>query len=281
MLCRISNAPRIASSVATAAVAACLPLFVQRRHIASPSRVLMKDVRRHDFGDSRRLSFEERSDKRAGKSKDQKVAREQLLAEAEQFAESEFPEDLERVFEKVQERSNMLSLRILNIVKCIECLEMELPSGAPKTARKPLLLQIANVVKTKPNELEVTPTVSSMASSVLTRISRFDGSLLVSKEQNKIRVVVPPMTTARRDKAASDIRGLLVDFKQKVKIARQNASRVLSSIGVDDAALRTLNDLLDSKVTEFVEDKSAEIENVAAEVVSMGVDEADDQGAAS
>ncbi|CUI14848.1 Hypothetical protein, putative [Bodo saltans] len=268
MLCRIMKAhPR---SIAATTVCALLPaLLIQRQHFVSQTQVLWKDVKRHDYGDSRRLSFDERSDRRAGKSKDQKAAKEQLLIEAEQYAESEFPEDLERVYEKVQERASMLSLRILNIAKCIECLEMELPPGAPKTARKPLLLQVANVVKTKPNELEVTPTVTSMESTLLTRISRFDGSLLVSKEQNKIRVVVPPMTTARRDKAASDIRGLLVDFKQKVKVTRQGASKVLTSIGIDDATLRTLNDTLDSRVTEFVEDKSAEIENVAAEVVSM------------
>lgn len=282
MLWRRLARPSPLQAAAFASIVLPTPTGAVQRRQFSQSAIHLKDVRRHDFGESRRLSFDERSDRRAGKSKDQKIAKEQLLVEAEQFVESEFPEDLERVYEKVNERCNMLSLRILNITKCIECLEMDLPGGAPKNARKPLLLQVANVVKTKPNELEITPTSgSSMSSALLTRVSRFDPSLQVSKDQNKIRVVVPPMTTARRDKAAADIRALIVDFKQRVKIARQGASKVLGSIGVDDATLRMLNESLDAKVAEFVEDKAADIENVANEVVSMGVDEADDQGSQS
>lgn len=241
-----------------------------------PTAPLLKDVKRSDFGESRRLSFDERAERRVPKTKEQKLAKEQLMLEAEQYVNSEFPDELEALFEKARAKSMILSLRILNIAKCIESLDVDAPGTSGPHAKKLLLLQLAQVVKTKPNELELTPLMSSNASAVLNRVSRFDASLQVSKENAKIRVVIPPTTTARRDKAASDIRGLVVELKNKAKLARQNATKVLGSIGIDESTLREHAQTLDTKVHEFLEEKALELEMVAEEVMTMGVDEADD-----
>mmetsp|Transcript_23596 Transcript_23596/g.27320 ORF Transcript_23596/g.27320 Transcript_23596/m.27320 type:complete len:301 (+) Transcript_23596:58-960(+) len=241
-------------------------------------RVLLKDVKRSDYGESRRLSFDERAERRTPKSREQKQAREQLMLEAEQYVDSEFPDELERLFEKTKERCNMISLRILNIAKCIECLEVDAPGTSGPNAKKILLLQAAQVVKTKANELEVSPTITSMASAVLNRISRFDASLQVTREQNKIRVIIPPMTTARRDKAAADIRAAVTDLKHKSKVARQNATKVLQGLDIEEGLVRQHGETLDSKVHDFIEEKTMELEMMAEEVMNMGVDESDSTG---
>lgn len=245
-------------------------MLCARSFVLAPTMIVRKDVRRRDGGESRRLSFDERAERRTPKTREQKQAREAIMLEAEQYVATEFPEELERIFEKCHEKCSMLALKVINLAKCLERLEIEVPGN-----KKLLLLQCAQVVKTKPNEYEIVPQSATTASPILNRVTRFDGTLQVVKEQQKIRVVVPPMTTARRDRAAADIRHAIVDFRNRLKIARQTASKFILQLSLDENLIREHNENLDSIANDFVDSKAQELEVMAEEVMTMGVDESD------
>lgn len=274
-----------------ATVLASNPTTTTVRPLITTTLPLHKDVRYRDGGESRRLSFEERAERRIPKTKEQKRAKEQIALEADQFVTSEFPDTLERLFEKSDERCMILSMKVLNMAKAIERLEIEAPGagggGAPSSSsgankKMLVLLQVANVVKVKANEIEIVPMQAALSSTILQRVSRFDSTLQVSKDQQKIRVVIPPMTTARRDRAAAEIESAVQEFKQRVKQARQGSQKTLGLIGVEEESqLKELMTTLDETAKTFAESKGEELMVYAEEVRSMGVDEADGGAAAA
>ncbi|RNF16212.1 ribosome recycling factor [Trypanosoma cruzi] len=238
--------------------------------VFSPTRIGQKDQRRGDRGESRRLTFDERAERRMGKSREQKIVRENLLQEAEKVIQEDVPDELEQIFMQHFERANVSAMKVLNMAKCLELLEADVGGG-----RKVLLTKVAQVVKTNNTTIEIVPQNASFASPILQRVTRFDGTLQVTKEQQKIKVVMPPVTTARRDKAVQEINQVISLFKQKTKHVRTNASKALQDASIEENALRELNAQLDTTVNAFTEEKVAELEQLAADVTSMGVDESD------
>lgn len=234
------------------------------------SLVLRKDIRKGDRGESRRLTFEERAERRMGKTREQKASKEQLEQEAQTMVAVDFPEELEALYATTAEKANISAMKVLNMAKCLELLEVEVAGG-----HAVLLTKIAQVVKTGPSTLEVVPNNASFGSAILQRVSRFDGSLQVSKEGPKIMVGLPPVTTARRDKTVAEVQALTVSFRQKVKQARTHMGKVLQDSGLDDNMQEELKESLDSTVNSFVEEKAAELELLAEEVMTMGIDESD------
>ncbi|CBH11678.1 hypothetical protein, conserved [Trypanosoma brucei gambiense DAL972] len=230
----------------------------------------LKDVRRGDRGESRRLTFEERSERRSGKSREQKAQKENLLQEAETVVSEDVPEELEQVFQHHFERANVSAMKVLNMAKCLEQLDVDVGGG-----RKVLLTKVAQVLKTGAATMEVVPQNVSFASPILQRVTRFDGTLQVSKEQQKIKITMPPITTARRQKAVEEIQLVVSSFKNKVKQVRTQASRALQESGIDETASRELHQQLDECVHSFVEDKVTELEQLSSDVTSMGADESD------
>ncbi|EKG05812.1 hypothetical protein TCSYLVIO_003105 [Trypanosoma cruzi] len=205
-----------------------------------------------------------------GKSREQKIVRENLLQEAEKVIQEDVPDELEQIFMQHFERANVSAMKVLNMAKCLELLEADVGGG-----RKVLLTKVAQVVKTNNTTIEIVPQNASFASPILQRVTRFDGTLQVTKEQQKIKVVMPPVTTARRDKAVQEINQVISLFKQKTKHVRTNASKALQDASIEENALRELNAQLDTTVNAFTEEKVAELEQLAADVTSMGVDESD------
>ncbi|KEG09904.1 ribosome recycling factor [Trypanosoma grayi] len=239
------------------------------RCIAS-THIHCKDIRRGDRGESRRLTFDERAERRMGKTREQKVAKENLLQDAEMVINEDVPDELEHVFVQHFERANVSAMKVLNMAKCLELLEVDVGGG-----HKVLLTKVAQVVKTSNSTLEIVPHNTSFANPILQRVTRFDGTLQVTKEQQKIRVMMPPITTGRRDKAAAEIHQVISLFRQKIKHVRTNASKALQGAGIDEGAARELHVQLDETVNAFTEQKVAELEQLAADVTSMGVDESD------
>lgn len=117
----------------------------------SATRCLLKDIGRPDRGDSRRLTFDERSERRAGKTKDQKDAGELKRQEAEEFVSTEFPQGLQTIFEKTEELCQNSHMKIVNMLKFLERLEIEVVPG-----KVMLLLQLATLVKVTSSEMELT-----------------------------------------------------------------------------------------------------------------------------
>ncbi|ORC91038.1 ribosome recycling factor [Trypanosoma theileri] len=250
------------------------PIASTTRGIASlalsPTSLRCKDVRRGDRGDSRRLTFEERAERRTGKSREQKVAKENLLQEAETVVNEDVPEELEHVYMQHFERANVSAMKVLNMAKCLELLEVDVGGG-----RKVPLAKVAHVVKTGNATLEVVPQTASFASAILQRVTRFDSTLRVTKEQQKIRVALPPITTGRRDRAVAEIEAQCSAFRLKAKSVRAHATRALQDAGLDESAVRELQTRLDENVNAFTEEKVAELQQLAEDVTSMGVDESD------
>lgn len=229
-----------------------------------------KDIRKGDRGEARRLTFEERSERRMGKTRDQRESREQLVQEAQTMVSEDFPEELESIFAKTAEKANISAMKVLNMAKCLELLEVEVAGG-----HTVLLTKVAQVVKTGNTTIEITPNTASFGNAILQRVSRFDSTLQVAKEGPKIRVAMSPITTARRDKAAAEVSSLVSNFRQRVKLSRTNAVKVLQEAGLDDGVQQELAAAVEATANSFVEEKAAELELLAEEVMSMGIDESD------
>lgn len=238
--------------------------------IAAPTRVLLKDVRKNDRGDSRRLTFEERSERRMGKNRQQRESKEQLQEEAQMMVAEDYPDELESIFAKIAERVNVSAMKVLNMAKCLELIEVEVPGG-----HKVLLTAVAQVAKVSNTMVEIEPSTPSFASSLLQCVSRFDATLNVSKEGTKIRVALPPVTTARRDKAAHEIEREVGNLRQRVKQARTSAGKVIQEAGLNDGVAQELIAELDKLTSAFLDEKVAELELLSEEVQSMGAEESD------
>lgn len=243
--------------------------------LASATRPLRKDVHKGDRGESRRLTFEERAERRMGKTREQKESREQLLQEAQTMVSEDFPDELEAIYAKTFEKANISAMKVLNMAKCLELLEVEMAGG-----HNVLLTKVAQVVKTNNTTIEITPNSTAFATPILQRVSRFDGGLQVSKEGLKVKVVMVPITTSRRDKTAAEINNLVTLFRQRVKESRTNAVKVLQDAGLEEGTMQELTAMVDAAANSFVEEKAAELELLAEEVMSMGIDESDVGGEA-
>ncbi|CCW67953.1 unnamed protein product [Phytomonas sp. Hart1] len=244
-------------------------IFTKRSYYTT-THFFLKDVYKNDRGEARRLTFEERAERRMKKTRDQKQIKEQLIHEAEAIVNNDFPGELELIYAKILERANISAMKVLNIVKCLELLEIEVPGG-----HSVLLTKVAQVVKVKTNIVEIIPHNSNIGNTILQYVSRFDSNVQVSKEGSKVKIVVPSITTARRDKTADEIRTLINILRQRIKHARTHAGKVLQDCGLDDGALLELQTLLDDTMNTFVEEKALELEQLAEEVMSMGIDESD------
>ncbi|CCW61751.1 unnamed protein product [Phytomonas sp. EM1] len=241
-----------------------------RRVYCTATPLCLKDVYKNDRGEARRLTFEERAERRTKKTRDQKQFKEQLIHEAETMVNSDFPGELEHIYAKTLDRANISAMKVLNMVKCLELLEIEVSGG-----HSVLLTKVAQVVKIDANTVEIIPHNNNFGNTIMQCVSRFDSSMQVSKEGSKVKIVVPPITTARRDKTANEIRTLISVFRQRIKHARTNSGKVLQDCGLDDRVLLELQAELDNTMNAFVDEKVSELEQLAEEVMSMGIDESD------
>lgn len=240
------------------------------RGLFADTAAVFKDVRKGDRGDARRLSFAERAERRMGKTKEQRESKEALLQEAQLMVNEDFPHDLQALYERIFEKANVSAMKVLNMAKCLELLEVEMSGG-----HGVLLTKVAQVIKVSESSIEITPKSSAFGGPILQKVSRFDATLQVSKEGPKVKVVIPPVTTARRDKTVSEIAALTTKLRAKAKQLRTNAAKVLQDCGLDDGVLRELQEELDAVVASFVEEKAGELELLGEEVMSMGIDESD------
>ncbi|KAK7200644.1 Ribosome recycling factor [Novymonas esmeraldas] len=266
-----SGAAPLRSSVGCRPRSASLTsLATARATWCSSTAPLHKDIRKGDRGDARRLSFEERAERRMGKTRDQRETRERLVEEAQTMVAEDFPEELESVYAKTAEKANICAMKVLNMAKCLELLEVEMAGG-----HTVLLTRVAQVLKTGNTTIEIAPNSASFSNSILQRVSRFDSTLQVSKEGTIVRVTMSPITTARRDKAVAEVNTLISAFRQRVKQCKTNAVKVLQDAGLDDGVHQELAAAVEATSNTFVEEKAAELELLAEEVLSMGIDESD------
>nr|CCC90913.1 unnamed protein product [Trypanosoma congolense IL3000] len=196
--------------------------------------------------------------------------KENLMQEAETVVTEDVPAELDHVFQHHLERANVSAMKVLNMARCLEQLEVDVGGG-----RKVLLTKVAQVLKTGGLTMEVVPQSPSFTSPIMQRITRFDGTLQVVKEQQKIKVTMLPVTTARREMAMGEIQHVISSFRNKVKNVRAEASRALQEAGIDESNSRALHQQLDECIHSFVEEKEAEFQQLRESVNSMGTDESD------
>ena len=254
-------------------------LYASNSSFASSSAVfmrqtapLLKDIVKGDRGESRRLTFDERADRRLGKNRESRNTSEQKREEAENYVTQELPQTLEDLFTRYLGYCQAHHLKIVNLLKFLERAEVEITPG-----NKMLLLQLASIVKTGPSEIELTMQVPAHISIIFGRLMKLDNSLQPRRDgTSKLKVTVPPITTERREQAADAIRHTVADFKSKLKAQRVSAVKVLNHFGVDDNVLKQLTNDIDELIKNFTDDKVQELEQLAEEVVTAtGVDEAD------
>lgn len=263
------------------------------------SPVLLKDPRRQNRGQSQRLTFEERAERRSGKTKELRASREAQVEELRQMVSVDFKEDMNALFEKWHGKANAAALKVLNMSLCLNQLEIPIGSSTASGEERTLpLSHVGQLLKVSPNVLEVTLPTSAMANTAMQCIQRLDPTLGVSKVKEGggqehappnplaaarstsshgnastvLRITVSPVTTNHRDRAAENIEQLLSSFKQKAKQQRTNLVKALqstaSSIGLqgDDSVVAELTQEMNQFYEEFIQEKNDEFELLAEEV---------------
>jgi ribosome recycling factor len=238
----------------------------------APTALLRKDVQRNDRGESRRLTFDERNDRRMGKNRESRDQAEQKREDATAFVNTEFNDELQALFAKYLGYCQTHHLKVVNLLKFLERAEIEVAPG-----NKVMLLQLGSIVKTAPSEVEVTLMSPGNLGKVLFQLQKIDGSLMLRRDGNsKIKVSVPPITTELRTKAAKSIELTVSDLRNKLKGKRASAIKTLSQFGVDDHMLRQLTLDVDANMESMTKEKILEMDQLAEEVKSAGgADESD------
>lgn len=238
------------------------------------SRCHLKDVRRGDRGDSQRLTFEERAERRSGKAKESRAEREQQREELQTIVRQDFPQELEELYIRMHRQSSREALKVLNTVKCIEGVELDVPGQ--QNQRIPLS-SVGQMIKTNAQTIEVTLPTPDLVTAAMQRISRLDGTWHVSKEAagggggggQKIKIVIPPLTTQHREKAAEKIRQYLGSLKQKAKASRTNVVKLLQRAAsmVEDGIVEELTQEMNSTYETFLQEKTEELELMVEELL--------------
>lgn len=239
------------------------------------SRCHLKDVRRGDRGDSQRLTFEERAERRSGKAKESRAEREQQREELQTIVRQDFPQELEELYIRMHRQSSREALKVLNTVKCIEGVELDVPGQ--QNQRIPLS-SVGQMIKTNAQTIELTLPTPDLVTAAMQRISRLDGTWHVSKEAaggggggggQKIKIVIPPLTTQHREKAAEKIRQYLGSLKQKAKASRTNVVKLLQRAAsmVEDGIVEELTQEMNSTYETFLQEKTEELELMVEELL--------------
>lgn len=235
------------------------------------TRYHLKDVRKGDRGDSQRLTFEERSERRSGKAKESRAERDQQREELQTIVRQDFPQELEELYTRIHRMSAKEALKVLNTVKCIEGVELEVPGQQQQ--RIPLS-SIGQLIKTNAQTIEVTLPTPELVTAAIQRISRLDGTWHVSKEiagggGQKIKIIIPPLTTQHREKAAERIRQHLGSLKQKAKVSRTHVVKLLQrgTSLVEDGIVEELTQEMNSTYETFLQEKSEELELMIEELL--------------
>jgi ribosome recycling factor len=251
-----------------------LPVTTAARRllVLLPTACLRKDVVRGDRGESRRLTFDERAERRLGKSRENSGLAEQKREEASAYVNQEFPDALEGLFSRYLHFCQTHYMKVVNLLKFLERAEIEVAPG-----NKVLLLQLASIVKTSPTEVEITLQSPSHLNIVSFRLQKLEGSIQLRRDgAAKIKVTVPPITSERREQAAKAIASTIADLRAKLKLQRASANKVLNQFGVDDNTLRELTADLDEKLSSMSIEKIREMEELAENVLSAtGLEESD------
>jgi ribosome recycling factor len=218
--------------------------------------------------DSQRLTFDERAERRL-KKKDSDGSKEKAAVEADQIANAEFMQQLEGEFEKAEERANLEALKITNIQRALEKLDVKVAGKAVP------LVQAAQLIKISGTELHLLPKQSSFTSPILQRLMKFDSTIGTQKEQNKIKLTLQPMTSARRERAAGEIQNIRRDLIEKCTQIRVSTVRVLNQTGADATLITELIKTIDDNLKSFVDEKKALLDEIADSTATSGVDESD------
>lgn len=250
--------------------AAALTSSTSPAALSSVFPTIAMSARAYGPQDGRRLTYEERADRRLNKNRVGREERQALQLEAEKIATIEFVEDLEREFDIFFGKAQTAALKITNMQRCIETIEIDVGG------RKVPILQACQIVKVSPLELHVIPTQAAFASPILQRLMRFDSTITAQKEQAKIKLTLQRTTTQRRDKATNDISTFFTEFANKVKAVRLRYSKLIAGVGAGDDVVQQLMTVVDTTLKDFVELKQLEFEELKQTVSSTGVDESDD-----
>ena len=225
-------------------------------------------MRFYGKGDSQRLTFDERAERRMGK-KTSDGSHEKAALEADMIATQEFMQQLEAEFEKAEERANLEALKITNIQRALERLDVKVAGKAIP------LVQTAQLVKVSGTELHLLPKQPSFTSPILQRLMKFDSTIGTHKEQNKVKLTLQPMTGARRERAAAEIQAIRREMVEKCTHIRVSTVRLLQQTGANASHVTELIKTVDEALKSFIDEKKALLDEIADSVTTSGVDESD------
>lgn len=249
------------------------PLHLQYASYYTPTAVALKDVHRGDRGEAHRLTYEERKERRTGQARATRDTQEKTAEELQAFISDTFPAELDDIFNAIYAKATREAYKVTHIMRSIESVPLDL-AGAPAPIPAS---RVGQVIKVNESTYEYTAHNAAAATAALNAISRHDSALTVSKDGAvKVKIVVPPMTTQRREKAAQHVHHLMATLKQKLKIRKTGAikfignSTLASSLRSADRTqyLEEIDQIHDS----FLKEKEAELELLVEEVLQVEAD---------
>uniref|UniRef100_A0A7S1QF81 Ribosome recycling factor domain-containing protein n=1 Tax=Neobodo designis TaxID=312471 RepID=A0A7S1QF81_NEODS len=232
---------------------------------------------RHGFGfgksskgEKSRLTQEERR-KRRMKSPDEKRATQEAIEAAENFAEREFPEDVDAVVEDKLQIAKDALLKLQNPVLALEKVTFEVGG-----AKRPLV-QLGSIVRLSPKELLLTPHDHAHQTLLISKLARYDSALNPTKHEDKVKLTVQHVTRERREETAAFIHGALAELQKRAQLLRRHGVNTIDDLklpstdmsqGLQDQIIGTL----DEKMTEAAE----KFQELADEALALEDDEVEE-----
>lgn len=218
-----------------------------------------------------RITQEERRKKLQGRSPDEKRAAAQALEDADEFITRQLPDDLQSLLDKKVDAANIILTKLTNPAVALERVEVELNG-----VKRPLL-QLATVLKVSSKELSITPHDHAHTVQLINRLNRHDHTLMPTRNGEKIRVTVEPVTKQRRETAAAEIVHLRDDLTKKYTVMRRNAINYIAELKI---ANRDTSHDLEQQIHGMCEEKivegEAKLQEMADEALSTELDDETD-----
>ena len=182
-------------------------------------------------GGSQVLKFSERRDRLKRKSGDEREELERLQEELVTFANEEYPQDLDALFERHFAKAQAAKMRLFNPVAAVEQVKVAVPPHPPRP-----MPQLGSIVRPSLRELHVVPHQAASANSIVQTLCKQLPELAAGKDVKTGRVVcrLQPVTGERRAITAEDVEDCRRAYDKELRTVRQKAMEHIDRAGLKD-----------------------------------------------
>ena len=221
-----------------------------------------------NHGEKSRLTQEERRKRRMGKTADEKRAAQQAIEDAEQYVSVEFPDAVDAAIDDKLDVAKAALLKLQNPILALEKVVFDVGG-----AKRPVV-QLGSIVRVNAKELLLTPHDHAHQALLIGKLARYDTTLLPTKNEDKIKLTVQPVTRDRREETAAFINETLGELKKRAGLLRRTGVNTISDLKL---AATDLEEGLQNQVTETLDEKLDAASDKFAELADEALAVEDDE----